>query len=132
MANINHLEMAAAFAALPQIEIKKSLLGFKTNIIYTPTHSKIHIIQEEYDTNNGKALQEIILADSEHIKDIVTKSNITKASIGNVRLDACISEDNQFVAVQLLHFVDLTYAPVTEMKVFEGDIAEVIAKVIRH
>lgn len=132
MANIKHLEMAGAFSALPQVEIKKALLGLKTNIIYTPTHSKIHIIQDEYDTNNGKALQQIILADSEHINDIITKSNITKASIGNVRLDACISDDNQFVAVQLLHFVDLTYTPITEMKVFEGEIAAAIAKVIKH
>lgn len=132
MANIYHLEMAAAFAALPQVEIKKTLLGLKTSIIYTPTRSKIRITQNEYDTNNGNALQQIILADPKQVIQTIEKYDVTKASIGNVRLDACISDDNQFVAVQLLSFVDLTYIPMTEMKIFEGKSAEAIAKVIKN
>ena len=132
MANINHLEVAEAFAKLLQIEIKKTLLGLKTNITYIPTRSKIHITQNEYDTNNGNALQQILRTDPKQVIQIIEKFNITKASIGNVRLDACISEDNQFAAVRLLSFVDLTYTPITEMKIFEGKNAEAIAKVIKN
>lgn len=44
MANINHLEMAAAFKVLPQVEIKKCFFGLSTSMTYQKTNSKIHII----------------------------------------------------------------------------------------
>lgn len=132
MANINHLEMAGSLSALSQIEIKKSWLGLKTDIIYVPTHSSIRVIQNEYDATNGKALQQLIQSTANDLVEKAAKSDIKKASIGNVRLDACISADNQFAAIQLLHFIDLTYTPIMDMKVFEGEQAEALIKVIKQ
>ena len=130
MANINHLEMAGAFSALPQISIKKSFFGLKTNIIYTTTQSSIQIIQEEYDTTNGKLIVNLLLCSQEKLVAEAGKQNIAKASIGKMRLDVCISEDKQFIAAQLLQFVDLNYVPITDMKVFEGKAAEAFAQAI--
>lgn len=131
MANINHLEMAGDFSALPQIEIKKSFFGLKTNITYIPTHSNIHVVQNEYDSVNGEHMEDILLAVSpEKIKELISSYNIVKSSIGKVRVDACISEDKQFVAAQVLQFVDFNYVPVTDMKVFEGQTAEAIASIL--
>lgn len=125
MASINHLEMAEAFKALPQVEFKKSFFGLSTTILYKKTNSKIHIIQNEYDAYNGKLLEDLLLSpEKQHDTDI------KKSSIGNIRLDVCISEDKQFVAAQLLHYVDFNYLQMTDMKVFEGDAAKQLAKVI--
>lgn len=130
MANINHLEMAGAFSALPQISIKKSFFGLKTNVFYTTTQSSIQVIQEEYDVTNGKLIENLLLCSPEKLVAEAGKQNIAKASIGKMRLDVCISEDKQFIAAQLLQFVDLRYVPITDMKVFEGTAAEAFAQVI--
>lgn len=130
MANINHLEMAGAFSALPQISIKKSFFGLKTKIFYTTTQSSIQVIQEEYDVTNGKLIENLLLCSPEKLVAEAGKQSIAKASIGKMRLDACISEDKQFIAAQLLQFVDLRYVPITDMKVFEGKAAEAFAQVI--
>lgn len=130
MANIKHLEMAEAFCALPQIEIKKSFFGLKTDIIYTTTKSNIRVVQNEYDITNGKLMEELLLCSPEKLIEEVGKKNITTTSIGKLRLDACVSEDKQFVAAQLLQFADFNYIPVTGMQVFEGKAAEALAQII--
>lgn len=132
MANINHLEMAEDFTALNQVEIKKAFFGLSTSIVYKPTHSKIHIVQNEYDAHNGKLVEELLLTSQEKLSEGIdaNRKDIKKSSIGNFRLDACISDDKQFVAAQLLRFVDFDYAKMTDLKVFEGKAAEAIADCI--
>ncbi len=130
MANIKHLEMAEAFSALPQVEIKKSLFGLKTSITYKSTQSNIQVVQNEYDVNNGKLIEELLLCPPEKLAEEAGKKNITSAGIGKMRLDVCVSEDKQFIAAQLLQFVDFNYVPITDMKVFEGKAAETLAQII--
>jgi pimeloyl-CoA synthetase len=48
--------------------------------------------------------------------------------MGNMKLQACISDDHQFVATQLLAFKDFGYKPVTEMKTYTGKTAEAFAQ----
>ncbi len=122
--------MAEAFCALPQVEIKKSLFGLKTSITYKPTQSNIQIVQNEYDVNNGKLIENILLSTPEKLAEEVGKKDITKAGIGKMRLDACVSEDKQFIAAQLLQFVGFNYVPVTDMKVFEGKAAEALSQIV--
>ncbi len=122
--------MAEAFCALPQVEIKKSLFGLKTSITYKPTQSNIQIVQNEYDVNNGKLIENILLSTPEKLAEEVGKKDITKAGIGKMRLDACVSEDKQFIAAQLLQFVGFNYVHVTDMKVFEGKAAEALSQIV--
>lgn len=131
MANINHLEMAAAFKVLPQVEIKKCFFGLSTSMTYQKTTSKIHIIQNEYDASNGKLLEDTLLTSPEKLVEVgVPAKGIKKSSIGNYRLDICLSDDKQFLATQLLRFVNFNYVEITDMKVFEGKAAEIIAEII--
>ena len=83
MANINHLEMAAAFKVLPQVEIKKCFFGLSTSMTYQKTNSKIHIIQNEYDASNGKLLEDTLLTSPEKLVEVgVPAKDIKKSSIG--------------------------------------------------
>lgn len=123
--------MAAAFKALPQVEIKKCFFGLSTSIIYKKTSSKIRIIQNEYDAANGKMLEDLLLTSPEKLAaEGAPAKDIKKSSIGNYRMDVCLSDDKQFLAAQLLRFVDFNYVEITDMKVFESKASEIIAEII--
>lgn len=123
--------MAAAFKALPQVEIKKCFFGLSTSMTYMKTNSKIRIIQNEYDASNGKMLEDLLLTSPEKLVELgAPAKDIKKSDIGNYRLDVCLSDDKQFLAAQLLRFVDFNYVEITDMKVFEGKASEIIAEII--
>ena len=128
MASINHLEMCNEVKALPQIQIKKTLFGLLTKITYVPTGSSIRVKQNEYNADAGVLLQNILSADGDKAVKLLQEEDIRPGVIGSIRLDACLSDDHQFVALQLLRFSDLTYQPITKMKVYEGGVAEAFCK----
>lgn len=127
MASIEHLEMGAALAALPEISVKKSFFGLKTTVTYNPTNSNVKVMSNEYSPEAGDRLETILRSDPEVVAEMIAKKPIEKSSLGQVRLDACISDDKQFAAVQLLRFSNLNYAPSTKMVVYTGKAAEAIA-----
>lgn len=128
MASINHLEMCDTVKALPQIKIKKSMFGLSTKIVYTATGSKVNVQQQEYSAETGAKLHGILKADAAAVAGELAKHDIQSSSIGNMRLEGCISEDRQFAAVQLLRFADFNYQPYSEVVVYEGKPAEAIAR----
>lgn len=127
MANINHLDMCETVKNLPVIECKKTCLGLFTKITYTPTGSKVKAMQNEYSVENGNKLAEILKSDATSIANKLKGKKIVPSSMGNMRLDACISEDHHFIAVQLLRFTDFSYEPYTDTKVYEGEAAAALA-----
>ena len=128
MAKINHIEMGAEVMALDQVEVKKGFLGMGTKLIYKPTQSVIRIKENEYSAENGRRLQDILATNPENMEEAIDKLSVTSTGIGNMKLEACISDDHQFVAAQLLGFKDFTYQPVTEMQVYEGKAAEAFSR----
>jgi len=128
MAKINHLEMGAEVMALEQVETKKGFLGLSTKLIYKPTNSLIKVKENEYSAENGRRLEDILATDPENVEEAINKFPISATGIGNMKLEACISEDHQFAAVQLLAFKDFDYEPVTEVHIYEGKAAGAVAK----
>ena len=63
-----------------------------------------------------------------NVETAINKFPVSAISMGNVKLEACLSDDHQFVATQLLSFQDFGYKPVTEMVVYTGKTAEAFAK----
>lgn len=128
MSKINHLEMGTEVMALEDIEVKKSFLGLSTKLIYKPTNSVVKVKENEYTAEDGKKLANILATEPENIEEAIQKFPISSIGIGNVKLEACISDDNQFAAVQLLNFKDFDYKPVSEVKVYTGKAAAAFAK----
>lgn len=128
MAKINHLEMGAEVMALEQVETKKGFLGLSTKLIYKPTNSIIKVKENEYSAENGRRLEDILATAPENVEEAINKFPISAAGIGNMKLEACISEDHQFAAVQLLAFKDFDYQPVTGVHIYEGKAAGAVAK----
>lgn len=128
MAKIDHIEMGAEVMALDEVEVKKGFLGLSTKLIYKPTNSVIRIKGNEYSAENGRRLQDILATEPDNVEKAISKFPISATGIGNMKLEACISDDHQFAAVQLLGFKDFDYQPVTEVHIYEGKAAEAFAK----
>lgn len=128
MSKINHLEMCAEVMAQKDIDVKKSFFGLSTKLIYKPTNSTVKVKEEEYSAEDGRKLETILSAEPEAMEDLIKKFPVSGISMGNVKLQACISEDHQFVAAQLLGFKDFDYHPISEVKFFNGKIAETFAR----
>ena len=128
MAKINHLEMTENLMSLNDIEVKKGFMGWSIKLIYKPTNSVLKVKEQEYTAEDGKKLANILSSAPENVEAAISKFPVSAAGMGNMKLEACISQDGQFVAAQLLSFKDFSYQPITEMKVYTGKTAEAFAK----
>ena len=128
MAKINHLEMTENLMTLNDIEVKKGFMGWSIKLIYKPTNSVLKVKEQEYTVEDGKKLASILSSAPENVEAAISKFPVSAVGMGNMKLEACISQDGQFVAAQLLSFKDFSYQPVTEMKVYIGKTAEAFAK----
>lgn len=128
MAKINHLEMTENLMTLNDIEVKKGFMGWSIKLIYKPTNSVLKVKVQEYTVEDGKKLASILSSAPENVEAAISKFPVSAVGMGNMKLEACISQDGQFVAAQLLSFKDFSYQPVTEMKVYTGKTAEAFAK----
>ncbi len=127
MAKINHLDMGPTVMGLEVVTVKKGFLGMSTKLIYNPTNSVIKIVENEYSAEDGRKLADILNTAPEHVEDAIAKFPVSAVGMGNVKLQACISEDHQFAAVQLMQFKDFDYKPSSEVRIYQGKTAEVIA-----
>lgn len=128
MAKINHIEMGEDVMALNDVQVKKGFMGWSVKLIYKPTQSKIQIKEKEYTAEDGKKLENILTAAPAEVETAISKFPVSAISMGNFKLQACLSDDSQFAALQLLAYKDFDYKPVTEMKVYTGRTAEVFSR----
>ena len=128
MAKINHIEMGAEVMALDNIEVKKGFMGWGIKLIYKPTHSVVKIKEKEFSVEDGRRLESILATEPENLEEAIRKFPVSAIAMGNVKLQACLSEDFQFAAVQLLSFQDFDYKPVTDVHIYEGDAAKAVTR----
>lgn len=114
--------------ALNDVQVKKGFMDWSVKLIYKPTQSKIQIKEKEYTAEDGKKLQNILTAAPAEVETAISKFPVSAISMGNFKLQACLSDDSQFAALQLLAYKDFGYKPVTDMKVYTGRTAEVFSR----
>ena len=126
MANIKNLQMWNTICADARVSISKSLLGLRTTAIYTPSTSVIDANTFEYSPADGERLKHLLDTPSEKlataIGDYLPKPTVN----GNYMAEVCASRDGAFLVVQLFQFAHLSYEPVTDVLVFEGDAARCV------
>ena len=109
MASLSNMEMAAAVAANKNIEIKKTFFGLKTQVIYTPTGSPVDCYRKEYAPDAESSLGKMLDNTGEKLAEAAKNvADIKEVDMGNVRLEAALSRDHQFAALQI---VELTRQP---------------------
>lgn len=109
-----------------RISISKSLLGLRTTMTYTPSSSIIDANTFEYSPADGDRLKRLLDTPREKLVDALGDFRPKTVANGNYLAEVCISRDGAFLAVLLLQFIHLSYEPVTDVLVFEGDIARAV------
>lgn len=128
MASINNLEMAETISNNSNIKISKGFLGIGSKATYTPTNSKLNAIINYYSAEDAQAFVKLINAAETEVASLAKKvTPPAKLSISNYRLEACVADDKQFVAIQVLSYADFRNTPICDLKYFEGEAAQAIA-----
>lgn len=131
MASINNLEMAETIANNSNIKISKGFLGIGSKAIYTPTNSKLKAVINYYSAEDAQAFVKLINAAETEVASLAKKvTPPAKLSISNYRLEACVTDDKQFVAIQVLSYADFRNTPICDLKYFEGEAAQAIAALL--
>ena len=123
--------MAEAVSSKSYITISESFFGLCQKVVYVPTGSRVRVIKHEYSAAEGGRLEKLLSLPLDRIEaELAAKGKPAPTAVGNYRLQACVSDDRQFCAVQLFRFVDLMYHPVADPLFFEGQSAATIARLI--
>ncbi len=131
MARIKNLEMAETISNNPNIKISKGFLGMGSNATYTRTNSKLNAVINYYSAEDAQAFVKLINAAETEVASLAKKmTSPKKLSISNYRLEACVTDDKQFVAIQVLSYADFRNTPICDLKYFEGEAAQSIATLL--
>lgn len=124
MTNIKNLQMWDGICRDARIGISKSFFGLRQTLVYMPTKSEIEAKEIDFSPEDGRRIKAIMEAPRDGLVKAVSGFRPKKVDIGNYMLEVCASRDGEFVAVQLFQFAQLSYAPVTEMIIYEGEDAK--------
>ena len=131
MASINNLEISETICNNPNIKISKGFLGLGSKATYTPTNSKLNAVINYYSAEDAQAFVKLINAAETEVASLAKKvTPPSKLSISNYRLEACVTDDKQFVAIQVLSYADFRNTPICDLKYFEGEAAQAIAALL--
>jgi len=123
--------MADKLFSHQDISVGKGFLGLGTKVTYTPTNSKVAGIWKDFNEENGRIIRNLLKATPEEMAQFVQNPpTVQSADYGSYRLEACVSADRQFAALQLLHYADFLFEPVTDVRFFEGDELKAIAGIL--
>lgn len=123
--------MADAVFSKNYIRIDNSFFGLSQKIVYVPTGSPVKVVKLEYSREEGERLEKLLSLPVNKLEaELASKGKPTTTAVGNYQLQACVSDDRQFCAVQLFRFYDFMYHPLEEPLFFKGKGAEIISKLI--
>ena len=108
------------------ISVSKSLFGLRTTATYTPTNSVIDAQILEYSPADGEHLKRLLETPSDKRSEAIGSFHPKATVNGNYMAEVCASRDGAFLAVQLHQFIRMSYEPVTDVLVFEGDDARTV------
>ena len=120
--------MARTICADLRVSIRKSFFGLCTTLTYTPTQSIIDARQIELTPSEGDQLSRLMNDGRDSLLKAAASVKLHPIVNGNYKLDVCISRDHQFVALQLLKYIQLNYEPVTPLLIYEGEEAKAVAQ----
>lgn len=131
MPNIKSLQMWKDICADARISVSKTLLGLRTTATYTITDSSLCANIIEYSPVDGEKLKNILESARSQVAEVIGDFRPKAVANGNYMAEVCYSQDGKFLAVQLYQFARMSYEPVTETKIYEGDTAQTMVKMFQ-
>ena len=126
MTKVKNLRMWHTICTDARISINKSLFGLSTTAIYIRTNSPLSAYIFEYSHDDGEKLKSILESPREKLSNIIGDFHPKKTVNGNFMVEVCASHDGQFIAVLICQFVQMSYEPVSDVLIFEGQDAQTI------
>ncbi|MBQ4022498.1 MAG: hypothetical protein II612_00710 [Prevotella sp.] len=131
MPSFKKMEMADAISKHIHVQIEKSFLGMRTNIVYQPTQSLIDCYIQDYTAETGAKIERILKTPVDKMAEAIRQAGpLPKANISNMRLELCLSRDHQFAAAQLFSFYDFKYHAATDVIFIEGEQADILKALV--
>ena len=128
MANIKQLQMWNSNCADARISVRKSLFGLRPTAVYNPTNSVIDAQTIEMSPADGEQLNRILSTNRERLAQTIGNFRPKPVANGNYMAEVCTSRDRAFLAILLHQFTRMSYDPVTDVRIFEGDEARAVGQ----
>ncbi len=109
-----------------RINISKSLFGLRTTATYLPTNSIINAYTAEFSAADGSRLTQILESPREGLAKSIEGFHPQQTPNGNYLAEVCAAQDGAYLAVKLYQYSSLSYQPVTDTFIFEGDQARIV------
>lgn len=119
--------MADAVCADARVRLEKRFLGLSVRAVYAPTGSPLRCKVIELTAEVGGRLHTILAQPREQMLAALADMKLGSVFNGNYILELAASEDGRFAALQLFHYLQLGYEPVTDVLFLEGDEARCAA-----
>ena len=109
---------------------KSSFFGLINRLVYAPTDSRLNFTSRYYAPVLREELKELFALGGQVLENRLAKMNRFEQAVnGNLLVECCVSADKEFAALQLKHFEQIDYQPISEVRFLQGESAMQAAKI---
>lgn len=109
---------------------KSTFFGLINRLVYAPTDSRLNFTCRYYAPILREELKELFALGSQVLENRLAKMNRFEQAVnGNLLVECCVSADKEFAALQLKHFEQIDYQPISEVRFLQGESAMQAAKI---
>ena len=109
---------------------KSSFFGLINRLVYAPTDSRLNFTCRYYAPILREELKELFALGGQVLEKRLAKMHRFKQAVnGNLLVECCVSADKEFAALQLKHFEQIDYQPISEVRFLQGESAMQAAKI---
>lgn len=109
---------------------KSTFFGLINRLVYAPTDSCLNFTSRYYAPILREELKELFALGGQVLEKRLAKMNRFEQAVnGNLLVECCVSADKEFAALQLKHFEQIDYQPISEVRFLQGESAMQAAKI---
>lgn len=109
---------------------KSSFFGLINRLVYAPTDSRLNFTCRYYAPILREELKELFAHGGQVLEKRLAKMNRFEQAVnGNLLVECCVSADKEFAALQLKHFEQIDYQPISDVRFLQGESAMQAAKI---
>lgn len=109
---------------------KSSFFGLINRLVYAPTDSRLNFTCRYYAPILREELKELFALGGQVLEKRLAKMNRFEQAVnGNLLVECCVSADKEFAALQLKHFEQIDYQPISDVRFLQGESAMQAAKI---
>ena len=109
---------------------RSTFFGLINRLVYAPTDSRLNFTCRYYAPILREELKELFALGGQILEKRLAKMNRFEQAVnGNLLVECCVSADKEFAALQLKHFEQIDYQPISEVRFLQGESAMQAAKI---